>query len=506
MASLDGAVATGHSARPWILNGFAMNVVGHVSAGLWRHPDDQAHRHVELDYWTDLARLLEAGGFDTLFLADAVGPIDVYQGRADAALRHATQTPIDDPLLLVSAMAAATRHLGFGITVSTTYEQPYLLARKFTTLDHLTRGRVAWNIVTSALDSAARNLGLEKAIDHDERYEIAQEFLEVGYKLWEGSWEDDAVVRDRARGVYVDASKVHPIHHHGKYFRVIDAHLSQPSVQRTPVLFQAGSSSRGRRFAAANAEVVFLGGATAADIRRSIDQTRAEAVALGRAPDSIRFISGVTVITAATDAQAEARFREYLAVADQEAALVLFSAWTGVDWSAYPLDHPLEYIETNAIRSALANFTRIDADKRWTLGEIARYIAIGGLHPVFVGGPRKVADALEAYADAAGVDGFNVAYAVSPGTFEDFVTHLTPELRRRGRIRDRPAEPQTLRERLQGEGQHRLRRDHPGAKWAAWTEWAAGAAAAAAAAAAAEDSAGVGAPASPADSAAPARV
>lgn len=452
--------------QPWILNGFAMNVTGHISAGLWRHPADHAYRHVELDHWIGLARLLEDGGFDAMFLADVIGPIDVYQGRADAALRNGVQTPVDDPMLLVSAMAAATRHLGFGITVSTTYEQPYLLARKFTTLDHLTQGRIAWNIVTSALDSAARNLGLERAIDHDERYEIAQEFLEVSYKLWEGSWEDGAVVRDRARGVYVDASKVHPIRHEGKYFRVHDANLSQPSVQRTPVLFQAGASARGRAFAASNAEVVFLGGASAVDIRRSIAQTRAEAAALGRGTEAIRFISGVTVITGATDAEAEAKYREYLDTADIEAALVLFSCWTGIDWSQYPLDHPLEYIETNAIRSALANFTRIDAQKRWTLGEIARYICVGGLHPVFVGGPATVADALEQYAEAAGVDGFNVAYAVSPGTFEDFVRHLSPELRRRGRIRERPGQPQTLRERLQGPGQQRLRGDHPGARFA----------------------------------------
>lgn len=454
------------SPKPWILNGFAMNVPGHISAGLWRHPADQSHRHVELEHWIHLARVLEEGGFDAMFLADVLGPVDVYQGGREAALRHAVQTPVDDPMLLVSAMAAATRHLGFGITVSTTYEQPYLLARKFSTLDHLTQGRIAWNVVTSALDSAARNLGLEQAIDHDERYEIAQEFLEVGYKLWEASWEDDALVRDRERGVYIDASKVHPICHEGKYFRVHDANLSQPGLQRTPVLFQAGSSARGRTFAASNAEVVFLGGATAADIRRSIELTRAQAQALGRAPEAIRFISGATVITAATDADAEAKYREYLEVADLEAALVLFSSWTGIDWSQYPLDHPLEYIETNAIRSALANFTRIDAQKRWTLGEIARYIGVGGLHPVFVGGPAKVADALEAYAEAAGVDGFNLAYAVSPGTFEDFAQYLSPELRRRGRIRERPESPQTLRERLQGQGQRRLRSDHPGAGFA----------------------------------------
>ncbi|THT99621.1 LLM class flavin-dependent oxidoreductase [Lampropedia puyangensis] len=454
------------NSKPWILNGFAMNVVGHISAGLWRHPQDQAFRYTELDHWIALAQLLEEGGFDTLFLADAVGPVDVYEGRPDAALRNGVQTPIDDPMLLVSGMAAATDHLGFGITVSTTYEQPFLLARKFTTLDHLTKGRIAWNIVTSALDSAARNLGLKQAIDHDERYNIAQEFLEVSYKLWEGSWEDGAVRNDRERGVFVDASKVHPIHHTGKYFQVRDANLSQPSVQRTPVLFQAGASSRGRTFAANNAEVVFLGGATAADIRNSIEKTREAAIAAGRSADSIRFITGATVITAATDAQAQAKYQEYLALADIEAALVLFSAWTGIDWSQYPLDHPLEYIETNAIRSALENFTRIDAEKRWTLGDIARYIGVGGLHPTFVGGPATVADALEQYAEESGVDGFNFAYAIKPGTFEDFVQYLSPELRKRGRIQPRPAQPQTLRERLQGQPQ--LRKDHPGRKWRTW--------------------------------------
>ncbi|MDH5858972.1 LLM class flavin-dependent oxidoreductase [Lampropedia aestuarii] len=454
------------SPTPWILNGFAMNVVGHISAGLWRHPQDQAYRYTELDHWTRLARLLDDGGFDTLFLADAVGPIDVYQGRFDAALRNGVQSPIDDPMLLVSAMAAATEHLGFGITVSTTYEQPFLLARKFTTLDHLTKGRIAWNIVTSALDSAARNLGLKEAIDHDERYEMAQEFLEVSYKLWEGSWEDGAVVHDRARGVFVDASKVHAIHHQGKYFQVQDANLSQPSLQRTPLLFQAGASSRGREFAARNAEVVFLGGATAADIRRSIEATRQAAVAAGRSADSIRFITGATVITAATDAEAKAKYQEFLDLADMEAALVLFSAWTGIDWSQYPLDHPLQYIETNAIRSALANFTRMDAEKRWTLGDIARYIGVGGLHQTFVGGPQTVADALERYAQEAGVDGFNFGYAINPGTFEDFVQHLSPELRRRGRIRPRPDAPQTLRERFQGQAQ--LRSDHPGRQWRHW--------------------------------------
>lgn len=458
--------------KQFILNGFGMNVVGHVSAGLWRHPQDKAHNYTSIDYWVNLAKTLDEGGFDALFLADALGHLDVFNGTPDSSLRTAAQSPVNDPLLLVSAMAAATRHLGFGITVSTTYEQPYLLARKFTTLDHLTKGRIAWNIVTSVLESAAKNLGLDRQIDHDERYNRAQEFLDVTYRLWEGSWEDDAVVRDRENGIYTDPSKVHPINFHGRYFNVPGAHLSQPSPQRTPLLFQAGTSPRGREFAASNAEVVFLGGTNTAAIRRSTDAIRAQAVALGRSPDAIKFITAVTVITAPTDEEAQAKYKDYLSYTNVEAALALFSAWTGVDWSQYPLDHPLEYIETNAGRSALAGLTSIDADRRWTVEGIAEYIGVGGIHPKLVGSPQTVADELERIADEGGIDGFNLAYVISPGTFEDFVEHVVPELRKRGRIRARTDEPVTIRERFQGEGHRLLRDDHPGAAARDRSQWA----------------------------------
>jgi len=453
--------------KPLLFNGFIMNVVGHVSAGLWRHPDDRANEYTKLSYWTGIARLLDEAGFDALFIADALGQLDVYQGKADASLRTAAQSPVNDPLLLVSAMAAVTRELSFGVTVSTTYEQPYLLARKFSTLDHLTQGRVAWNIVTSVLESAARNLGLERQMEHDERYERAQEFLEVTYKLWEGSWEDDAVQRDKTQGLYTDPKKVHPIRHQGRYFSVPDAHLSEPSPQRTPVLFQAGTSDRGRQFAAQNAEVVFLGGTTAAAIRNNIERIRQLTREQGRGEDAIRFITAVSVITAETDELAHAKYQDYLQYTSQEAALALFSAWTGVDWSAWSLDQPLEYIETNAGRSALAGLTRIDAERKWTVGDISDYIGIGGIHPTLVGSGKTIADQLEAFAEASGVDGFNLAYAISPGSFEDFAKWVVPELRARGRIRH-PSSTQpalTLRERLQGAGQRQLRDDHPGRQY-----------------------------------------
>lgn len=453
-----------------LFNGFMMNVVGHVSAGLWRHPDDRASEYTTLDYWLHIARLLDEAGFDAMFIADALGQIDVYQGKPDAALRTAAQSPVNDPLLLVSAMAAATRQLGFGITVSTTYEHPYLLARKFTTLDHLTKGRVAWNIVTSVLESAARNLGLEKQMDHDERYERAQEFLEVTYKLWEGSWEDDAVRRDREAGVYTDPAKVHPIRHQGRWFTVPDAHLSEPSPQRTPVLFQAGTSDRGRLFAAQNAEVVFLGGTTPQSIAQNIDKIRTLTHEQGRGAEAIRFITAISVVVDEDDARAHAKFQNYLNYTSQEAALALFSAWTGVDWSGWSLDEPLKYIETNASRSALAGLTRIDAERQWTVGDISNYIGIGGIHPTLVGSPQSVADQLEAFADASGVDGFNLAYAISPGSFEDFVRWVVPELQARGRMRQADGTSLTLRERLQGRGQQRLRDDHPGTRFRQLTD------------------------------------
>jgi long-chain alkane monooxygenase len=201
-------------------NGFKCSTVAHTTAGLWRHPSSQSHRYKELSFWIELAQTLERGRFDSLFIADALGVLDVYRGSPDQTLREGLQTPTDDPLLAVSAMAAATRHLGFGITIASLYELPYLFARKMTTLDHLTDGRIGWNIVTSALDSAARNLGRDDQIPHDERYAMTDEFMEVVYKLWEGSWQDDAVVHDRASGTYADPAKVHAIGHKGRYYSV----------------------------------------------------------------------------------------------------------------------------------------------------------------------------------------------------------------------------------------------------------------------------------------------
>jgi alkanesulfonate monooxygenase len=210
------------------LNAFEMNCVGHQSPGLWAHPRDRSLNYTDLGYWTGLAKTLERGRFDGIFLADVLGLYDVYGGSPDAALRHAVQVPVNDPLLLIPAMAAATEHLGFGVTCTLSYEPPYTLARRMSTLDHLTRGRAGWNIVTGYLDSAAAGMGLGVQPRHDQRYDIADEYMEVVYKLWEGSWEDGAVQRDRGARVFADPAKIHRIKHAGLFYNVDAIHLSEP--------------------------------------------------------------------------------------------------------------------------------------------------------------------------------------------------------------------------------------------------------------------------------------
>lgn len=184
-----------------------MNCVGHIHHGMWTHPQDQSTEFTSLKYWLDLARTLEKGLFDGLFIADILGVYDVYQQGIDLTAKESIQLPVNDPLMLVSAMASVTEHLGFGLTANLSYEAPYPFARRFSTLDHLTNGRVGWNIVTGYLDSAARAVGQTELLSHDRRYDQADEFLDVSYQLWEGSWEDDAVVADRQRRIYADPAK-----------------------------------------------------------------------------------------------------------------------------------------------------------------------------------------------------------------------------------------------------------------------------------------------------------
>lgn len=446
------------------LNAFDMTCPTHQSPGLWRHPESRAHTYNTLEYWTDLARTLERGRFDALFLADVLGIYDVYRNSSAPALIDGDQVPLNDPFFQVPAMAAVTTHLGFAVTAALTYEQPYTLARKFSTLDHLTRGRIGWNVVTSYLQSAARNLGLTEQIDHDTRYDMADEFLDVTYKLWEGSWEDDAVVLDRAGGVYTDPAKVHPIEYDGRYYRVPGIHLSEPSAQRSPVIFQAGASPRGRDFSARHGEGVFINGIRPDLTRRVTDDIRDRAERHGRPRDAVKIFALMTVVVADSDAAAERKYRDYLSYSSADGAFTFYGGWSGLDLSGYAPEAPLKYVDTNAVRSALSIFTTADPTRAWTPTDIAHYLGIGGIGPVLVGSPQTVADEIERWVDDAGLDGINLAYVVTPGSFEDFVDLVVPELQKRGRVWTE-YEGSTLREYVNGAGDPRVRGDHPAASY-----------------------------------------
>jgi FMN-dependent oxidoreductase (nitrilotriacetate monooxygenase family) len=284
--------------------------------------------------------------------------------------------------------------------------------------------------------------------------------MELVYKLWEGSWEDAAVLRDRARGIFADPAKVHPISHEGNHYRLNAIHLSEPSPQRTPVLYQAGTSSRGKAFAAKHAECVFVSGPSKAVIARYVTDLRQAVVKAGRDPKSLLIYAQALVITGDTEAEAQAKRADYEKHIDTEASLALLSGWTDVDFSRYPLDATIEYIDTDAGRAALASFSQADPNRTWTVGEAARFIGLGGRGPVITGDAKQVASELESWVDETGIDGFNLTFALAHETMRDVVTHVVPELQRRGRYRSEYPQG-TLRSKLFRQGA-RLPANHAG--------------------------------------------
>ncbi|HFF5547587.1 TPA: LLM class flavin-dependent oxidoreductase, partial [Acinetobacter baumannii] len=430
---------------------FEMNCIAHQSPGLWRHPQDRSVEYKDLEYWTDLAQILERGFFDGIFIADVLGIYDVYHQSAEHALTGAVQVPVNDPLQIVPAMAAVTKHLGFGVTTSISFEHPYPFARRISTLDHLTKGRVGWNIVTSYLESGSKNLGLKTQVNHDNRYDIADEYLEVLYKLWEGSWEEGSVLRDRESGIFADHKKVHPIQHEGKYFTVPGIHICEPSPQRTPVLYQAGASSRGQKFASQNAECVFIAAPSKIATKKVVQGIRQKLVQEGRDPYSVKIYALLSIVTDETDAKAQAKFKEYQSYGSYDGALTLLSGWSGVDFSQYQPTDKVEYIQTNAIQSLLDSYVNADPERVWTIEEIANWNSLGGNGPVLVGSAETVSDALQQWVEDTDVDGFNLAYILAHQTFADVVEFIVPELQKRGVYQTSYAQG-TLREKLFGAG------------------------------------------------------
>lgn len=448
-------------ARQIRFNAFDMNCVGHQSPGLWTHPRDKSWKYKDLDYWQDLARTLEKGVFDGIFIADVIGYYDVYKGSNYHAIQQAAQIPVNDPLQLAAPIALATEHLGIGITASTSFEHPYTFARRIATADHHTKGRVGWNIVTSYLESGAKNIGEGGLRRHDNRYEVAGEYVEVLYKLLEGSWEEGAVVRDGEKRIFTHPEKVHEIGHKGKFFEVPGYQLTEPSPQRTPVLYQAGASGPGKEFAANHAECIFVAAPTKSLLKAYVSDIRARAAKAGRDPRKLYIYNLATIIADETDAKAQAKFEEYKQYASYDGALVFMSGWSGIDFGQYAPTDIVKKVETNAIISMVEHFA--GKDKSWSIEELAQFGGIGGLGPVYVGSPSKVADILQEWVDETDVDGFNLAYAVTPENFEDVVGFVVPELQRRGAY-PKTYRPGTLRDKLFGDGPY-LQAPHPAAQY-----------------------------------------
>lgn len=442
------------------VNAFNMNCVGHIHHGLWTHPRDRSTEYHTLKYWTDIAQTLEKGLFDGIFIADVIGYYDVYRRSADQTLREGIQLPVNNPWLLVSAMAAVTEHIGFGLTANISAHHPYTFARDVSTLDQLTRGRVGWNIVTGYVDSGARGLGLEGLPAHDQRYDQADDFLTLAYKLWEGSWDDDAVIADKARRIHALPDKVRPIAHEGPYYRANAIHMCAPSPQRTPVLFQAGTSARGVQFAGQHGEGIFIGAGSPEAARETSRKLRAAAVAAGRRADDLKIYVGIAVVVGRTEAEAREKYADYRAYASAEGGLAHFAASTGVDFSQYDLDEPIAFGQSNAIQSA----AQTAQQSGWTTRrKLLEQFTLGSRYPTIVGDPVQVADALERWVDVGEIDGFNLTRIVVPETWEDFAQLAVPELQNRGRYRTQYSEG-TLRQQLFGRGDH-LPEHHPGAHW-----------------------------------------
>ena len=422
------------------LNAFLMNT-GHHEAS-WRLPESNPYAHVELEHYTHLARIAERGTFDSLFLAD--GP----QLWSNLAQRPAGAL---EPLTLLTALATATEHIGLIATASTSYNSPYNLARKFASLDIISGGRAGWNIVTTAGAEAARNFGLEHEPAHAERYARAAEFLDVALKLWD-SWEDDAIVADKAAGVWGDDTKIHPPRHQGTYFSVAGALNVPRSPQGYPLLVQAGSSEDGKTFAARYAEAVFTAQQTLADAQAFYKDLKSRTEAAGRNPEHIKVLPGIVPVLGGTEAEARANERlledhiVYTHGVDRLERLLQLAAGTLELDGPLPADLPPE----DAIEGAKSRYTlvvELARRDRLTVRQLIGRLGGGRGHLTFAGTPEQVADAIESWFTQGAADGFNIMPAVLPSGLDAFVDQVVPLLRTRGLLRTEYGPRTTLRER-----------------------------------------------------------
>ncbi|GAB1833287.1 LLM class flavin-dependent oxidoreductase [Achromobacter xylosoxidans] len=418
------------STRQIKLGAFLMQTGHHIAA--WRHPDAQADAPVNFRHYAELARRAEAAKFDAIFLADSVG----VRNTDLASLSRTARSDHFEPLTLLSALAAVTEKIGLIATVSTTYNEPYHVARKFASLDHISGGRSGWNLVTSSGQGEAQNFNLDEHVEHARRYARAAEFHDVVLGLWD-SWEDDAFLRDKHSGQYFDPAKLHPLRHRGEHFSVRGPLNVSRSPQGRPVVVQAGASPAGRDLAARTAEVIFVAHQTFDEARAFYRDIKGRAVEYGRDPDDIKIMPGIFPVIGRSQAEAEDKFARLQDLIHPVVGVQLLSNMIGgFDLSGYPVDGPLPDIpETNGGKSRQQLL--IDLARRDNLTIRQLYLRIAGArgHQQVVGTPQSVADQLQQWFEEDGADGFNIMSPWLPGGLDDFIELALPELRRRGLFR-----------------------------------------------------------------------
>lgn len=424
------------------LGAFLMQTGHHIAA--WRHPGAQADAGSNFRHYVELARKAEAAKFDAIFLADAVG---VRSSHLPSLARTARSDHFE-PLTLLSALAAVTERIGLIATVSTSYNEPFHVARKFASLDQISGGRAGWNLVTSSGAGEAQNFNRDEHFEHAERYRRAAEFHDVVTGLWD-SWEDDAFVRDKAAGRYFDENKLHVLNHKGEHFQVRGPLNVARSPQGWPVVVQAGASDDGRALAARTAEVIFVAHQTFEEARAFYADIKGRLPQYGRQADDVKIMPGIFPVVGSSQAEAEDKFQRLQDLIDPVVGVSLLAGVIGgFDLSTYPVDGPLpELPETNGPKSRQRLL--LDLARRDGLTIRQLYLRIAGArgHQQVVGTPETIADQLQQWFEQGGADGFNIMSPWLPGGLDDFITLVLPELRRRGLVRT-DYEGRTLREHL----------------------------------------------------------
>jgi FMN-dependent oxidoreductase (nitrilotriacetate monooxygenase family) len=416
----------------------------HIAA--WRHPEAQADAGVNFRHYVKLAQAAEAAKFDLVFLADGAGTRgDNVEFLSRTAHSYVAQF---EPITLLSALAAVTEHVGLVATASTSFNEPYHIARKFASLDHISGGRAGWNLVTSSNEHEAKNFNRDKHFEHAERYERAIEFAEVVEGLWD-SWEDDAFLRDKDQGRFFDPERRHVLDHKGRFFQVRGPLNVARSPQGHPVVVQAGSSEAGRDLAARTAEVIFTAQQTLEDAIDFYSDVKGRLAQYGRHPDDLKIMPGVFPIVGRSESEAREKFEQLQALIDPKVGLALVSGLTGgFDLSGYPLDGPIpELPETNASKSRQLLTLELARRENLTIRQLYLRVAGARGHWQLVGTPAQIVDQLEERFVKGGADGYNVMPPVLPAGLDDFVELVIPELRRRGLFRSE-YEGRTLRDNL----------------------------------------------------------